>query len=136
MGNRGTGGRQGTRGVQLFYSHHSPTLQATKYLFRRVPSAAAKIILIPLNDGEEIKFGRGSLDDRQKLGNGPLPVLCNPNLAVTRLMRMSGAADLLTQYQEDADDTEFSHVYISSEDWLEVVDAKLMLSGRALLSGV
>ena len=122
------------RGVYNYrYSHHSPTLQATKYLYRRIPSSAAKLVLIPLNDGEEINFGRGRLDDRRKLGNGPLPVLCNLKLAVARLMKMSGAADILAQYQEDADDTEFSHVYISSEDWLEVVDAKLALSGRALL---
>ncbi|RDB19534.1 hypothetical protein Hypma_013392 [Hypsizygus marmoreus] len=79
------------------------------------------------NDGHEIKFGRGL--EGEKLGKGPLPALCNLALGVRRVMKMSGASGLVSQIEEDADDTGLPEFFLPSEDFCRIVDAKLVLNG-------
>jgi hypothetical protein len=86
--------------------------------------------IIKLQDGAEIKFGRGA--DGKKLGGGPKPILCNLQLAVARVMRMSGAAELIAKWQKDVDDAD-SQIYLTPEDFSNVVGMRLLLSGRALI---
>jgi hypothetical protein len=78
-----------------------------------------------------MKFGGGS--EGEQLGRGPLPLLCNLKLAVARVLHMSGAADMIAQLKEDADDTDFSDVYLASEDFCDILDAKLLISRRVLV---
>jgi hypothetical protein len=42
---------------------------------------------------------------------------------------MSGAADIISQWKDDADDTDFPSVYIASSHFLDVLVAKLSLTG-------
>lgn len=49
-------------------------------------------------------FGLGS--GGLRLGGGPLPLLCNLHLAVARILKMSGAAEVIAQLMEDADDSD------------------------------
>jgi hypothetical protein len=86
--------------------------------------------LICLRDGDEIKFGVGP--DGERLGRGPLPLLCNLQLAVARVLKMSGAAELIAQWMSEADDSDFPHVYLASPDFCNILSAKLLISGRAL----
>jgi len=86
-----------------------------------------------LRDGDEIKFGKGS--DVVKLGPGPLPALCNLQLAVARVLNASGAVDVLDRMREDADDSDFPHIFIASNYFCDVLTAKLLLnSGSALIA--
>jgi hypothetical protein len=54
-------------------------------------------------------------------------LLCNLKLAVARVLKMSGAADIIAQLMEDADDSDFPHSFIASEDFCDILDAKLLL---------
>ncbi|KAH7885730.1 hypothetical protein F5I97DRAFT_1927601 [Phlebopus sp. FC_14] len=86
---------------------------------------------IPLDQiqGYEIPFGGGP--DGLKLGSGPDSLLCNLQLAVARVLKMSAAAKPITQMKGDADDSGYPHVYIASVAFCDIVTAKLLLSGRA-----
>ena len=71
-----------------------------KYIYRRVPySPEAGPASINPRDGDEIHFGDG--EEAKKLGGGPLPLLCNVQLAVARVMHMSGAAEVIIQPREE-----------------------------------
>ncbi|KAF5374130.1 hypothetical protein D9615_008842 [Tricholomella constricta] len=102
-----------------------------KYVYRRVP-----LILetgpasITLRDGDPIKFGLGT--EGSRLGGGPLPLLCNLQLAVARALNMSGAAEVISQLMEDADDSDFPHILLSSKDFCDILDAKLLLKSICL----
>lgn len=84
---------------------------------------------ITLKHGDEIKFGQGS-DDGDRLGGGPLAALCNVVLAISKVSRMSGAADIISRWKEDADDTDFPHVYLTSSHFHDILLAELALTGR------
>ena len=43
---------------------------------------------------------------------------------------MSGAADIILEWKDQADD---DGLFISSEEFCDMVDAKLLLSGRAVV---
>jgi hypothetical protein len=102
----------------------------TKYIYRSVPYTANHGPWpISLRDGDEIVFGGGPDGTRLK---GPLPILCNLHLAIARVLKMSGAADVILQWKEDADDGDLLHAFIASEEFCSILDAKLLLSGRAL----
>ena len=81
-------------------------------------------------DGDEIAFGQGSDGDR--LNQGPLPKLCNLQLAVARVLKTSGAADIIAEWKDNAaDDDGRPHVLIPPEEFFSILDSKLLLSGRA-----
>ena len=104
-----------------------------KYIFRTIPpNPNCSPRFIRLRDGDKIKFGRGP--EGERLGRGPLPLLCNLQLAVARILRTSGAADVIAQLKDGADETDFSNVYLASEDFCNILDAKLLISGRALVA--
>ena len=46
---------------------------------------------------------------------------------------MSGAADIILEWKDQADDDGLFHLFISSEEFYDMVDAKLLLSGRAVV---
>jgi hypothetical protein len=48
---------------------------------------------------------------------------------------MSGAADIILQLMEDADDSEFPHSFLASEDFCDILDAKLLLKGNLPVCG-
>jgi len=99
-----------------------------KYIYRRVPLLPHHDIgpsIIRLRDGDRIEFGVGT--EGSRLGVGPLPLLCNLQLAVARVLKMSGAADIITQLMEDSDDSDFPHNFIASNDFCDILDAKLVL---------
>jgi len=103
-----------------------------KYIFRTIPpSPNSSPGFIRLREGDEINFGQGP--EGERFGRGPLPLLCNLQLAVARVLHMSGAAEIIAQLKDDADDTDFSNVYHMSEDFCDILDAKLLMSGRALV---
>ena len=83
---------------------------------------------IILKDGDEIRFGRGA--EGKELKKGPIPRLCNLRLAVARVLKMSGAADIISEWKDQADD---DGLFIASEEFCDMVDAKL-LSGRAVVA--
>jgi hypothetical protein len=56
-------------------------------------------------------------------------LLCNLQLAAARVLKMSGAADIIAQLMEDADDSDYPHSFIASEDFCDILDAKLLLTG-------
>ena len=62
---------------------------------------------------------------------GPLPLFCNLRLAVARVLKMSGAAELIAQIIEEGDDSDFPHIYVASPAFCDVLTAKLLASGRA-----
>jgi len=47
---------------------------------------------------------------------------------------MSGAADGILEWKDEADDSDFSRIFIASERFLDILDAKLLLSGGALVT--
>lgn len=107
-------------------------LNQVKYTYRRVPySAAAGPGFIRLRDGDEILFGQGPEGDT--FGIGPDPLLCNIQLAVARVLKMSGAVEVIAQLREDADDTDFPHNYVFSHEFCDLLTARLLLSGKALI---
>jgi hypothetical protein len=71
-------------------------------------------------------------DDGKRLGGGPDPLLCNLQLAVARVMRMSGAAELIAEWQKDVDDAD-SQIRLTHQDFSDVLSKRLILSGRALI---
>jgi hypothetical protein len=97
-----------------------------KYVYRRVPFVPhIGPSSIRLRDGDRIKFGLGT--EGLRLGVGPLPLLCSLQLAVARVLKMSGAADVIAQLMEDADDSDFPRSFLASENFCDVLDAKLLL---------
>ena len=64
-----------------------------------------------------------------RLGAGPLPLLCNLQLAVARALKMSGAGHIIMRLMKDADATDFSSNFIVSEDFCDILDAKLLFNG-------
>ncbi|KAH0830263.1 hypothetical protein J3R83DRAFT_1627 [Lanmaoa asiatica] len=71
-----------------------------KYFFRMVPTDPniGAPGFITLKEGDEIKFGGG--DEGKKLNNGPIPRLCNLQLAVARVLKMSGSADIILEWKD------------------------------------
>jgi hypothetical protein len=97
-----------------------------KYIYRRVPySSKPGPAGNTLRDGDEIRFGGGVKGER--LGSGPLPLLCNVQLAVARILQMSGAAEVVVQLNRDADDSDYPHVYVASNYFRDILHAKLLL---------
>jgi len=102
-----------------------------KYIYRNVPYESGEGPgFIRLCDGDEIVFGGGS--DAARLGPGPNPLLCNLQLAVARVLRMSGAAEIIAQIVDDGDDSDFPHVYIASPQFFNILNAQLQLAGGVL----
>ena len=114
------------------YLHDLQYLFKVKYIFRNVPYCTGfGLGLIHLRDGDEIQFGVGP--DGERLGRGPLPLLCNLQLTVAHVLKMSGAAELIAQWMEEADDSDFPHAYVASTDFCSILSAKLLVSGRACI---
>jgi hypothetical protein len=68
-----------------------------------------------------------------KLAGRSLPQLCNLQHAVMCALRMGGAVEVIGQLKDDADDSEFAHVYLASTDFCNTLSALLLLdSGQAL----
>ncbi|KAF8577721.1 hypothetical protein K439DRAFT_1621885 [Ramaria rubella] len=100
-----------------------------KYVHRLIGRTAIKDPgpgFIVLKDGDEINFGQGP--DGEKLGNGPVPLLCNLHLAVARIVQMSGAADIIAQWMDEADDSDFPNAYLASDAFIKILTAKLQLA--------
>ncbi|KAF8351176.1 hypothetical protein F5887DRAFT_936222 [Amanita rubescens] len=76
-------------------------------------------------------FGKGP--EARRHGTGLHPLLCNLQLAVARVLNMSGAAELIAQIIEEGDDLDFAHIYIAPPAFCDVLTAQLLASGRALL---
>ncbi|KAG8220693.1 hypothetical protein J3R82DRAFT_2985 [Butyriboletus roseoflavus] len=89
-------------------------------------------VFIALKEGDEIQFGKGS--EGKKLNNGPNPILYNLQLAAARVLKMSGAADITLQWKDHADDDGCYPLFIDSEEYCDMFDAKLLLSGRAVVA--
>ena len=85
-----------------------------------------------LREGNEILFGQG--DEGKKLNNGPIPRLCNLQLAVARVLQLSGTADIILEWKENADDDGCYRLFIASEEFCDMLDAKLFLSGGAMFA--
>jgi len=104
----------------------------TTYIYRKIPfEVGAGPGFITIRDGDQITFGGGQ--EAARLGSGPNALLCNFQLAVARVLEMSGAAELIAEIIEDGDDSDFNHVYISSPAFCDILTAKLLSSGRALI---
>jgi hypothetical protein len=72
-----------------------------KYIYRRNPTSSSPGPgYIKLCDGDEIKFGAGL--DGETIGT-PLPSFCNLQLAIGRVLRASGTAEVIAQMKYDAD---------------------------------
>ena len=101
------------------------------YIYRTIPkSTEIGPGLIRLRDGDSITFGNGPEGSQLE---GPCALLCNLQLAVARVLMMSGAAELIAQIMEDGDDSDFAHSYVASPAFCDVLDAQLLASGRALI---
>ena len=97
-----------------------------KYVYRRVPFVPdISPTSIRLRDGDRIEFGLGI--EGSQLGAGHLPLLCNLQLAIARVLKMSGAADIIAQLIEEADDSDFPSSFLASEKFCDILDAKLLL---------
>ncbi|KAF8549517.1 hypothetical protein OG21DRAFT_1525742 [Imleria badia] len=104
-----------------------------KYFFRTIPTNRySNLGYITLREGDEIQFGKGP--DGKKLDNGPTPILCNLQLAVARVLRMSGAADIILKWKDQADDDGCYRLPFASEEFFNKLEAKLLLSGRAVVA--
>jgi len=102
-----------------------------EYIYRRVPYEIGEGPgFIRLCDGDEIVFGGGP--DAARLGSGPNPLLCTLQLAVARVLRMSGAAEIIARIVDDGDDSDFPHVYIASSEFCDLLTAQLQLAGGVL----
>ena len=99
-----------------------------------IPSVPKKVGpgFIALTEGDEIRFG-GGLEGEQ-LKKGPIPRLCNLRLAVARVLKMSGAADIILKWKDEADDDGISRLQLDSDEFCDILSAKLSLSGRAVVS--
>ena len=113
---------------RVFSSLISPKV---KYIYRNVPYWGESPGDICLCDGDQIVFGGGP--EAARLGFGPNPLLCNLQLAVARVSNMSGAAEVIAQIIDDGDDSDFSHVYIASAAFSNILTARLQLAGGVLL---
>ncbi|KAK0226473.1 hypothetical protein IW262DRAFT_1457710 [Armillaria fumosa] len=89
------------------------------YIFRLAPKVEMETgtNLFAIKPNARLPFGTGP--DGEKLGGGPDPVLCNLHWAVVRVMRMSGAADVL---QEELEEQQQNPSAISSRHY---IDARL-----------
>lgn len=96
-----------------------------KYVYRCLVTSLEIVDMINLKDGDPILFGRGPGGSEIDL---PLPRLCNLHLAIARVLRTSGAADLISMIQADADDSEISSVFLQPEDFSRILAAKLLTS--------
>ena len=104
-----------------------------KYLFRTTSSSTRPSLVLEyfaLKDGDKIQFGKGRAH-REKLGDGPTPTLCNLQLAVARVLKMSATADIILKWKDNADDDGCSHLFIASGEYCDMLDAKHLLTGRA-----
>ena len=90
-----------------------------KYVYRRIGPS-----LIRLRDGDRIEFGLGT--EGSRLGVGTLPLLCTGNLqfAVARVLKMSGAADIIVQLMEDSDDSDFPDSFLAPKYFCDILYAK------------
>jgi hypothetical protein len=131
MGNSGEGRRRNGANPSVEASS-SLTFYKVEYIYRNVPQTNSSPMLVGLQDGDEIKFGEGP--DGALLGQGPHPLLCNLHLAIARMLKMSGATDVIAQWKHDANDGDFPHVYLASEEFCKMLDAQLLLSGRTLVA--
>ena len=86
---------------------------------------------IILKDGEEIQFGKGA---EGKQLDKPISRLCNLQLAVARVLKMSGVADIILEWKDRADDEGCYGLFVASEEYCDMLDAKLFLSGRAMVA--
>ena len=102
-----------------------------KYVDEDIPGPG----LIRLHHGDQLSFGNGNAGDVEQHGTGPLPVLCNLQYAVARVLRMSGAAEAIAQLKDDADDFDFPHVDLSPTDFANTLTARLILNSGQLLYG-
>ena len=62
---------------------------------------------INFHDGEQITFGAGP--EAARLLSRPHPTLCNLHLVVSRILRMSGASEVISQIVEDGDDSDLTY---------------------------
>ncbi len=85
-----------------------------------------------MTEGDEIQF-RGGLEGNQ-LNTGPIARLCNLQLAVARVLKMSGAADIILKWKDEADDDGISRLQLASDEFCDILSAKLSLSSRAVVS--
>lgn len=88
--------------------------------------------LIDLSEGEEIRFGEGTAGE--SLHYGPKPELCNLQLAIARVLKMSGAADVILEWKDEMDDEGCHSLFITSEEDCDMLHTKLLLSGRAIVA--
>lgn len=107
-----------------------PTFNLAQYRFRTFSSnCERRIRSILLRNGDDISFGSGPKASR--LHHGPHLTLCDLRLAVSRALHNSGAADFISQLMEEADDTGRPHTVLNNKGFQDVLDAKLLISGRA-----
>ena len=85
-----------------------------------------------MKEGDEILFGKGT--EGSELEKGPNPRLCNLRLALARVLKMSGAADIILEWKDQADDDGLFRTFIASEEFCDILDAKLLLSGRTIVA--
>jgi hypothetical protein len=52
---------------------------------------------------------------------------------VAHVLRTSGGADVIAQLKDDADDSDFPHVYLASTDFANILTAKLLLNSGQLV---
>ncbi|KAG6833119.1 hypothetical protein H0H87_011227 [Tephrocybe sp. NHM501043] len=101
-----------------------------QYYFKAFePEMEHRVGPVFLRDGDEIVFGQGPGGAQYR--NGPHPLLCNLRLAVGRALYTSGAAEFINQLMHDADDIDHPHVAFQDKDFHEVLNAKLLICGRA-----
>lgn len=96
-----------------------------KYVYRCLVTLLEIVDMINLKDGDLISFGQGPGGSEIDL---PLPGLCNLHLAIARVLRASGAADLISMIQADADDSDVSSASLQPEDFSRILTAKLLTS--------
>ena len=99
-----------------------------------IPSIPKQVApgIITLTEGDEVRFGGGL--EGQQLNKGPIPRLCNLRLAVARVLKMNGAADIILKWKDEADDDGISHLQLASDEFCDILSAKLSLSSRAVVS--
>lgn len=78
------------------------------------------------------KFGQGEGKDIEGFPEGPLPVLCNLQYSVARVLRMSGAVDIIAQLKDEADDSNLPND-VTPTDFANILTAKLLLNLGKLL---
>jgi len=114
--------------IQADEDHGKATYTFRKLLRKDSPGPG----VVKFKDRDEIRFGQGNAKDIEKLGGGPLPVLCNLQYAVARVLRMSGAADVIAQLKDDADDSDIP-LNLTLTDFANILTAKLLLNSGYVL---